>query len=242
MAMSSGVIVPNLTGFLVRRCAVFHSAAYCSSPAADRPDDRRHDARLEEVVQDVAGRIERAAAARRRRLGVGAVEARHVMSRIGAPALAADILVEARVAVGDDVETGKLLGAQIRADRVGVLLAEAAVDHSVEEGPRAQILGVPAGPRQRADDRRRQYEYWRLLVTFSLLLFGSSAPLRDGRGAARHDGAVLCGTHSRPWDRAHLIAGRDFLMHEVRSRSTFGTHDSSALPWMDGNPVPRGAE
>ena len=84
------------------------------------------------------------------------VEAAHVVGRIAGPALAADVVVEAAVAVGDDVEAGELLVAQIAGQRVLVLLAEAPRHHRLEEMPRAEIFGVPARPRQRAGDGGRQ--------------------------------------------------------------------------------------
>ena len=81
--------------------------------APDRADDARHHARLQVVVQDVAGREGQAALAGERRARIVVVEAAHVARRIVGPALAADVLVEMRVAVGDDVEAGELLLVQI---------------------------------------------------------------------------------------------------------------------------------
>ena len=99
-----------------------------------------------------------AAAARRRRQRVVAREAGHVVRRVGGPALAADIVVEAAVAVGQDVEAGELLVAQIAGQRVLVLLAEAARHHGLEEMAVAEVFRVPARPRQRAGDRGRQHD------------------------------------------------------------------------------------
>ena len=124
--------------------------------AADRADDRRHHARFQIVVQDVAARKPDAAAPGRRRQRMVVVEAAHVVRRIAGPALAADVVVEAAVAVGDDVEAGELLVADEAGQRVLVLLAEAPRHHRLEEMPGAEIFGVPARPRQRAGDRRRQ--------------------------------------------------------------------------------------
>jgi len=107
-------------------------------------------------VQDVAGWKQQAAFAGRRRLRI-LVEAAHVTRRIIGPALAADIGVEMRVAVGDDVETGHFLLVQIEANRVDILLAELVVDHGVEEAAHAEVLRVPARPRQRAGDGGRQH-------------------------------------------------------------------------------------
>ena len=81
--------------------------------AADRPGDRRHHPRLQIVVQDVPARKADAAAAGRRRPRIAVVEAGHVVERIAGPALAADVVVEPAVAVGEDVEAGELLVAQI---------------------------------------------------------------------------------------------------------------------------------
>ena len=79
-----------------------------------------------------------------------------MVGRIGGPALAADVVVEAAVAVGDDVEAGQFLVAQIAGQRVLVLLAEAPRHHRLEEMPGAEIFRVPARPRQRAGDGGRQ--------------------------------------------------------------------------------------
>src|SRR5262245_54828197 len=78
--------------------------------------------------------------------------------RIARPALAADVGVESAVTVGQDIETGKLLFEQVDADRLEVLRAVSGSDNRCEEGPRAEVLGIPARPRQRADDRRRQLD------------------------------------------------------------------------------------
>ena len=102
-ATSSGGHGAEFTGFCVSRCAAFQISAYCISPRL-RADDPRHHARFEIVVEDVAARKPNAAGADRRQLRVGRVEAVHVMRRVAGPALAADILIEPAVAVGDDVE------------------------------------------------------------------------------------------------------------------------------------------
>jgi hypothetical protein len=70
--------------------------------------------------------------------------------------LAADVVIEMGVAVGHDVETGELLVADEAGQRILVLLAVAPRHHRFEEMPGAEIFGVPARPRQRAGDRRRQ--------------------------------------------------------------------------------------
>ena len=125
-------MVPNLTGRLVMRCAVFHIARVLQPAAADRADDVRKHARFEEVVQDVPARIGDRADLVGRRLGdLG--KAVHVGERIALPAHAADFLVVMRVAVGDDVEAGGFLRAQEARHRVLVLLAVARVHHRFEE-------------------------------------------------------------------------------------------------------------
>ena len=126
--------------------------------APDRAADDRHDPRFQIVVQDVAARKHDAAASGGRRLGMQRVEAAHVVRRIRGPALAADVVIEVRVAVGDDIEAGHLLIAQIAGHRVFVLLAESPADHRFEKMPGAEILRVPARPRQRAGNRRRQHD------------------------------------------------------------------------------------
>ncbi len=80
--------------------------------AADRADDARHQSRLDVVVKNMAAREADAAAADRRHLR-DPVEAGHVERRIARPALAADVLREARVAVGHDVEAGDQLLVEI---------------------------------------------------------------------------------------------------------------------------------
>ena len=87
----------------------------------------------------MAARKHDAAAPGRRRLGMQRVEPAHVVRRIGGPALAANVVVEAAVAVGDDVEAGKLLVAQIAGQRIFILLAEAAADHRLQKMTGAEI-------------------------------------------------------------------------------------------------------
>src|SRR5262249_17956761 len=83
---------------------------------------------------------------------------RHVGERIALPAHAADLLVVMGVAVGADVETGGFLRAQMRRDRVLVLLAVARVEHGFEEALGAEGGVVPGRAGQRADDRGRQHD------------------------------------------------------------------------------------
>src|SRR6478735_3039723 len=95
---------------------------------------------------------------RRDRTGIVAVESLHVGRRIGGPALAANVGVKSTVTVGQDIETGKLLFEYVDAERVDILLAVSGIDHGREEAPRAEVFGIPARARQRADDRRRQFD------------------------------------------------------------------------------------
>jgi hypothetical protein len=58
------------------------------------------------------------------------------------------LLVEMRIAVGDDVETRDLLSPQIDRNRVLVLLAVAQVHHRFEKALRPEPDRVPARARQ----------------------------------------------------------------------------------------------
>jgi hypothetical protein len=51
--------------------------------------------------------------------------------------------LKARVAVGEDVEAGDQLLGHVADERVLVLLAEAGLDHRLEEGSQPEVLGVP---------------------------------------------------------------------------------------------------
>ena len=102
-------------------------------------------------MKDVAARKRDAAGADLGQLRVRGFEAFHVMGRIAGPALAADVLVEPAVAVGDDIETRDLLLAQINGERVDVLFPEAAGDHRIEKRLDAEVFGVPT--RDEAENR-----------------------------------------------------------------------------------------
>src|SRR2546425_4621052 len=106
------------------------------------------------LVEDVAGPERRPAAGRRAILMAG--QAAEPLDRIGEPRLAADGELEARVAVGDDVESRTLLVADEAGDRVEVLFAEDGVPERVLEGTPPQPFGEPLGPRVRARHRRRE--------------------------------------------------------------------------------------
>ena len=99
-------------------------------------------------MKDVTARKCNAARANRRQLRLEPVESVHVVRRVACPALTANVLVEAAVAVGDNVEAGQLLVPQVNRERVYVLLAVARGDHRVEKRPCAEVLGVPTGSRQ----------------------------------------------------------------------------------------------
>src|ERR1700683_3662529 len=86
------------------------------------------------------------------------IKAAHVVWRITGPALTADVVVEVRVAVSDNIKAGDFLIAQIAAYRVFILLAEAPAHHGFEKMPSAEILRVPARPRQRTGNGRRQHD------------------------------------------------------------------------------------
>src|SRR5207248_11666640 len=72
------------------------------------------------------------------------------------PVVSGHVGIEAAVAISDDVEPLALLVAHVHRNSVQVLLAIAPIDHRLAEVARAEILGVPARPRQRANDARRQ--------------------------------------------------------------------------------------
>jgi hypothetical protein len=152
-------MAPNFTGRALRRWATLNSAAYSSAPP---PIASPYHGRLEglhHLAQDVAGR-QPPPAARRRAVDV-AGDAAQPLDHVEEPRLAADGEVEARVAVGDDVQAGHLLLAHEAGHRVEVLLAEARIPERVLEAPPSQLLGEPLGPRVGAGDGRRQDEITR---------------------------------------------------------------------------------
>ena len=108
-------------------------------------------------MKDVAAREAKPARSRCRELRIAPLEAIHVHRRVARPALPADVVVEAAVAVGEDVEPGELLVADVDGERVLILLAEPDVDHRVEERASAEILRVPGRSRERPDDRGREH-------------------------------------------------------------------------------------
>ena len=60
-------------------------------------------------MENVTARKCQTAGADLRQLRMSVVKAGHVMRRIAGPALAADVLIEPAIAVGDDVESGDFL-------------------------------------------------------------------------------------------------------------------------------------
>src|SRR5690606_13258229 len=122
--------------------------------APDRPDDARHHALLDVVVQDVIPPARDAAGAALRRLRLP-VEARHVRVPIAGPALTADIRGKTGIAVGEDIEAGDRLLGDVDRERVLVLLAETRLDHRLEKAAQPEIFGVPARPWQGPGDGGR---------------------------------------------------------------------------------------
>src|SRR6185503_6896843 len=78
------------------------------------------------------------------------------MRRIASPALSANILIEPAIAIGNDVETGDLLLAQVSGERIHVLFPETASNHCIQKRPRAKVFCVPTGTRQRTGYRCRK--------------------------------------------------------------------------------------
>ena len=122
--------------------------------ALDRPHAARHHAAFHHFEDNVS--LARAAVALPGAVVVAAAEALEPPRRVLEPAHAADVAVEPRVAVSDDVEASTLLVADERPDGVRVLFAEARVGDGVAERALTEVLDVPPGPRQRARNRRRQ--------------------------------------------------------------------------------------
>ena len=116
--------------------------------APDGPDEVGHYARLQHVVQDMSRLVRDAGEAALHFIRARAGEAVHVQRRIGEPVVSGDVGVEAAIAVGDDVESGDFLVAHVHRDGIEVLLAIAAIDHRFAEIARAEVLCIPAGPRQ----------------------------------------------------------------------------------------------
>ena len=106
--------------------------------------------RLHHLVEDAA-RTQHLPVARGGGVGV-AGDAAQPLDRVVEPRLAAHGEVEARVAVGEDVEPRALLLRQEAGHRVEILLAKAGMTQRVLEGAAVQLLGEPGGARIGAGD------------------------------------------------------------------------------------------
>ena len=156
LARPGAQIAPNLTGLSERRCATCQSAVYSSGPRRQLFGDDARLVGLLHLPQDLAGPQPVALHPAARGVAV-AVDAAQPLDRIEEPGLAADREVEAAVAVGDDVEPGRLLRVDHRGDRVDVLLAEQRVAHHRLERATLQAGVVPQGARIRPGDRGRHH-------------------------------------------------------------------------------------
>jgi hypothetical protein len=124
-------------------------------PALDLSGRARHDAAFHHFEDNVAF-----AGAPVALLGAGVIAAAQAFQpagRVLEPAHAADVAVEARVAVSDDVEARPFLIADEGADGVGVLFAEAGVSKGVAKGALPEIFRIPHWTRQGPRDRRGKY-------------------------------------------------------------------------------------
>ena len=154
--------------------------------APDRPHQLRHHPRFQVVVQDVPARKRNAPRPHLRQLRMRRLEPAHVMRRITRPALPPDVLVEPAVPVRHDVQPRHLLLPQIHRQRVHILLPEPRRHHRVQERPRPQVFGIPAWPRQRPRDRRRQhlpgggFQHLRVSIITLLLACVGSLRLESG--------------------------------------------------------------
>ena len=127
-------------------CATFHSDVYCSGPRSIL-STQRGITRLS-ITSKMMSPLAVPPYPLRDAVVVAARQALEAPRRVLKPAHAADVGVEPRVAVGDDVEAGALLIAEVGADRVGVLLAEARVGERVAEraaSPRFSVYQAGRG-------------------------------------------------------------------------------------------------
>ena len=86
------------------------------------------------------------------------LEPRPALQRVVVPRAAGEVLVQVVVAVGEDVEARALLVGDHGGVRVEELLAEADVEQRRVEGPAPQAAVVPARPRPRSGDGRREHQ------------------------------------------------------------------------------------
>ncbi len=119
-------------------------------PAAERLAHHRGLVGLHHLVEDVPGAQRAPAPAGRTVLRPR--DAAQALDHVVEPRLAAHREIEARVAVGDQVEASQLLLAHQARHRVQVLLTEARIAQCVLEGPTAQLLGEPVRARVGAGD------------------------------------------------------------------------------------------
>src|SRR5207237_4050921 len=113
-------------------------------------DDPGHDSRFQIIVKDVSTRKSDPACAGARQLRMIGFKARHMTRGIAGPGLAADILIEAAVTVGYDIESRNFLIPQINRQRIRVWLAELVVGHRIHERLRSEVFCVPARSRKRS--------------------------------------------------------------------------------------------
>ena len=171
--------------------------------ARDVVGHRRRMVGFLHFVQDVAG-FDVGIVQKMRRIAVAA-DAVQPLDRIEKPGSAADFQVEARIPVGEDVQTGLILFVHVAGHRVDVLLAVQRIAHCDLERPAAQALGEPARLGKRADHRRRQHGILRG-NEHRVLPFGSVGasyiPLARGCQPIPLDSATHPHLRSRPHDRA----------------------------------------
>ena len=151
--MPGAQIAPNLTGLSVRLRDLPYRAVFERSAGQLVGDDRRLIGLLH-LPEDVAG-LEAVAAHPTACGRAMAVDPAQALDRIEKPRLAADIEIEAAVAIGHDVEPGGFLRVDHRGDRIEILLAEHRVAHRRLERAAVEVLVVPQRSRIGPGDRGR---------------------------------------------------------------------------------------
>ena len=124
----------------------------------DLADDARPAPRRLDLVHQRPGREREQPVARALVLELLVLEPLPALQRVVVPRAAGEVLVEVVVAVGEDVEPGALLVGDHGGVRVEELLAEADVEQRRVERPAPQAAVVPARPRPRAGDGRREHQ------------------------------------------------------------------------------------
>jgi hypothetical protein len=114
----------------------------------DGTDNLRHDTSFKIIMQDVSTWKRDAARSGPRQLWTVAIKPGHVIRGITGPALTTDVLIEAAITVGNDIQSGQFLFFQINGKRIRVLLAKPRVYHRIEKGTISEVLGIPAGSGQ----------------------------------------------------------------------------------------------